>query len=211
MVSRSSFPRFVEGGVSNKNHCFVLDCFSSVLHGACIQKEVMEDKTLLETSSSSSKNSSSDNNQDEVFTRKTLTVPLLASLFFFSVAGGPVGSESLVSLLGPCIGLVSIILFPLLYSFPVALVTAELSTAFTKAGGYIHWVDAAFGRRAAFLCGYTSYLSGVVDSAIYPVLFCNYYISSFGDPGFVTQWFLKFGFIVVWSVVVFFGPVLVGR
>ena len=210
MVLRSSFlfARFVEGEVCQIK-TILLD--SVQYYGACIQKEVMEDKTLLETSSSSSKNSSSDNNQDEVFTRKTLTVPLLASLFFFSVAGGPVGSESLVSLLGPCIGLVSIILFPLLYSFPVALVTAELSTAFTKAGGYIHWVDAAFGRRAAFLCGYTSYLSGVVDSAIYPVLFCNYYISSFGDPGFVTQWFLKFGFIVVWSVVVFFGPVLVGR
>jgi amino acid transporter len=142
---------------------------------------------------------------------KTLTVPLLASLFFFSVAGGPVGSEGLVSLLGPCVGLISIVLFPLVYSFPVALVTAELSTAFTKAGGYIHWVDAAFGRRAAFLCGYTSYLSGVVDSAIYPVLFCNYFVSSFGDPGIVFQWLLKIGFIVVWSFVVFLGPQLVGR
>tara|TARA_B110000090_G_scaffold190805_1_gene222861 strand:- start:14 stop:1474 length:1461 start_codon:yes stop_codon:yes gene_type:complete len=142
---------------------------------------------------------------------RPLTAPLLASLFFFSVAGGPVGSEGLVSILGPLVGIVSIIIFPIIYSFPVAFVTAELSTTFVKAGGYIHWVDAAFGRRAAFLCGYTSYLSGVVDSAIYPVLFCNYYVASFGDPGGVVQWLIKFGFIAVWSTVISFGPSLVGR
>ena len=93
----------------------------------------------------------------------------------------------------------------------MALVTAELSTTFVKAGGYIHWVDAAFGRRAAFLCGYTSYLSGVVDSAIYPVLFCNYFVASFGDPGAIVQWLIKFTFITFWSIIVFLGPNLVGR
>jgi len=143
--------------------------------------------------------------------RRTLTAPALAFLFFFSVSGGPIGSEGLISLLGPCIGLSCILLFPFIYQVPVGLATAELSTAFAQSGGYIHWVDAAFGRRAAFLNGYTSYLSGVTDSALYPVMFCNYYVSAFGDPGNAGQWFIKIGFILIWVLVVFAGKHLVGN
>jgi hypothetical protein len=34
--------------------------------------------------------------------------------------------------------------------------------------GYVWWVDAAFGNFWAFMMGWISWASGVVDNAIYP-------------------------------------------
>ena len=66
---------------------------------------------------------------------RTLSVPLLASLYFFSVSGGPIGSESIVSTLGPLVGLVCLAVYPFVYSLPISLTTAELSSAYSKSGG----------------------------------------------------------------------------
>ena len=96
---------------------------------------------------------------------RTLSVPLLASLYFFSVSGGPIGSESIVSTLGPLVGLVCLAVYPFVYSLPISLTTAELSSAYSKSGGYVHWCYHAFGPRTAFVCGALSYLSGIADSA----------------------------------------------
>lgn len=59
--------------------------------------------------------------------------------------------------------------FPWVYSIPIALVSAELCTAFPHDGGYTVWVKEAFGFTLAFQEGYWSWISGVVDNAMYPV------------------------------------------
>jgi len=41
-------------------------------------------------------------------------------------------------------------------------------------GGYTIWVSEAFGKCMGFQEGYWSWISGVVDNAIYPVLAMNY-------------------------------------
>lgn len=123
---------------------------------------------------------------------KPLGVVRLAALLFFSVSGGPLGTEGLVKAAGPLYSLLGLCILPLIWCFPVGLMTAELSTAFPKDGcvlsripvslpppvraphtcelvrGYVWWVDAAFGNFWAFQMGWISWASGVVDNAIYP-------------------------------------------
>lgn len=41
-------------------------------------------------------------------------------------------------------------------------------------GGYVLWVDAAFGRFWGFLMGWVSWASGVVDNALYPSMFISF-------------------------------------
>ena len=53
----------------------------------------------------------------------------------------------------------------------MAFMTAELATAIPKDGGYVWWVDAAFGRFLGFMAGWMSWSAGVVDNAIYPGIF----------------------------------------
>lgn len=108
-----------------------------------------------------------------------LGVLRLAALLFFGVSGGPLGTEGLVNAAGPLYSLIGLCVLPLFWCFPVGLMTAELSTAFPKDGGYVWWVDAAFGRFWGFMMGWVSWASGLVDNAIYPGMFLSFLIKSF--------------------------------
>ncbi len=65
------------------------------------------------------------------------------------------------------------VVFPLLWSVPEALITAELATAFPENSGYVAWVSAAFGPFWGFQEGWWSWLSGVTDNSIYPVMLAD--------------------------------------
>lgn len=54
----------------------------------------------------------------------------LAVLVFYKVSGGPFGCEPTVKAGGPFFALLGFVLFPLLWSVPEALVTAELGSAY---------------------------------------------------------------------------------
>ena len=101
---------------------------------------------------------------------KPLKLVAAISIVFFNVSGGPLGSEEIISSLGPVIGLGLVLVFSLVFSIPQAMITAELSTAFPSNGGYSIWVQAAFGTFWGIQESYWSWFSGVVDSALYPVL-----------------------------------------
>ncbi|MFD5467481.1 APC family permease [Kitasatospora sp. NPDC127059] len=98
----------------------------------------------------------------------------LVALIFFSVSGGAYGIEGLFSASGPGIGLLLLLVTPLVYSVPHAMVCAELGTAIPVDGGYYHWVRRGLGRFWGFQQGMLSWLGGFVDLAVYPVLFTGY-------------------------------------
>lgn len=91
---------------------------------------------------------------------RTLGVLSVLSLIFFNVSGGPLGSEGIISAVGPICGLASLVAFVLFFSVPQALMTAELSTALPDNGGYSLWVKAAFGDFWAVQESYWSWFSG---------------------------------------------------
>ena len=57
---------------------------------------------------------------------RTFGILSVASLIFFNVSGGPLGSEGIISAAGPVVGLASIVVFVLLFSVPQAMMTAEV-------------------------------------------------------------------------------------
>lgn len=69
--------------------------------------------------------------------------------------------------------LAGFLILPMLWSVPEALITAELATAFPENSGYVAWVTAAFGPFWGFQEGFWSWLSGVTDNSIYPVMFAD--------------------------------------
>ena len=64
--------------------------------------------------------------------------------------------------------------FTLVWSVPEAMMTAELSSAFPEAAGFAAWSNAAFGPFWAWIDSWCSWVSGVVDNAIYPLLVLEY-------------------------------------
>lgn len=108
-----------------------------------------------------------------VITRRLGLLPLVM-IMFFTVSGGAYGLEDLIGWSGPGMGLLLILLTPLIWSLPTALMVAELSTAMPVEGGYYAWVKKALGPFWGFQEGWWSWVTSFVDMAIYPVLFADY-------------------------------------
>ena len=122
---------------------------------------------------------------------------------YFTVSGGPFGTESAVAHAGALYTLLGFTLFPLLWSVPEALITAELATAYPEASGCVAWVTEAFGDRPGIANGYLTWLSGVADNSLYPALFLEYALvgeeggrgeGRLGD-GTVGRWLLTVGIV----------------
>jgi amino acid transporter len=117
--------------------------------------------------------------------KRQLTVLQLTGIIYFTVSGGAFGLEEPIAAAGPGLALLLLIITPIFWSVPIALVTAELSTMLPIDGGYYRWVYLGLGRFWGFLEGWWTWLFTFIDMAIYPVLFTTYL--KFFFPG-MTRW-----------------------
>jgi amino acid transporter len=122
--------------------------------------------------------------------RRALDCTGLIAVTFFCVAGGAFGLEDAVGAGGPLIVLSAILILPWLWSFPIALMTAELSSAMPEDGGYVVWVEKAFGKFWAFQEGWLSWLCSFADNALYPVMFVDYLVYLRGDMPPLERWLI---------------------
>ncbi|PIM99464.1 Amino acid transporter [Handroanthus impetiginosus] len=104
---------------------------------------------------------------------KVSVLPLIF-LTFYEVSGGPFVVEDSVGAAGPLLALAGFLLFPIIWSIPEALITAEMGTMFPEDGGYVVWVSSALGPFWGFQQGCMKWIRGVMDKAVYPVLFLDY-------------------------------------
>ncbi|KAJ8612132.1 hypothetical protein CTAYLR_002439 [Chrysophaeum taylorii] len=141
----------------------------------------------------------------------------LVALTFFSVTGGPFGQELVVKAAGPLFAILGYLGFSLAWSVPEALMTAELSSAFPEAAGFAAWTNAAFGPLAAWIDAWCSWVSGVVDNALYPILLLKYLeqvtdvFSGDDSSALVARWTFTLGFVAVLTYLCHRGLDLTGR
>ncbi|XP_047077786.1 polyamine transporter PUT1 [Lolium rigidum] len=114
-----------------------------------------------------------DSSGDAPSLRKLSMVPLIF-IIFYEVSGGPFGIEDTVGAAGPLLAIVGFLALPVIWSIPEALITAELGTMFPENSGFVVWVASALGPYWGFQQGWMKWLSGVIDNALYPVLFLDY-------------------------------------
>jgi amino acid transporter len=153
--------------------------------------------------------------------RRLNLIPLIGTIFFI-VCGGAYGLEPLVGAVGPAWALILILLTPIFWSLPIALMVAELSSALPVDGGYYVWVRTALGEFWAFQEGWWTICYMVVDLAVFPVLFVNYLAYFFptlqldgnGSASWNT-WLLRWGIAVAVIAIAFAvntqGAKLVGQ
>lgn len=102
------------------------------------------------------------------------TLLQLIFLIYGVCAAGPYGLEEMVSTSGPGMTLLLLLVMPFLWGIPIALVTAELASAFPVEGGYYRWSRMAFGDFWAFQCAWWAWSANMVNGAVYAVLFTDY-------------------------------------
>ncbi len=132
---------------------------------------------------------------------RTLGLGALVFIMFFTVSGGAYGLEDTIGEAGAGMGLLLILIAPIVWAIPAALVVAELATAMPVEGGYYVWVKKALGPFWGFQEGWWSWICSWVDMAIYPVLFVEYaayfFPNYFGEEGSdLARWIL--GASVIW-------------
>ena len=104
---------------------------------------------------------------------KISLVPLVAATYFM-VSGGPYGLEDVVQMAGYGGALAILLITPLLWSAPAALMVSELSSAIPEEGGFYIWVQRGMGRFWGFQEVWLSLAGSVFEMALYPTLFVDY-------------------------------------
>ena len=95
------------------------------------------------------------------------------------VSGGTYGTEDIVHGAGYAGAILVLLITPLLWSLPTALMVAELASAIPSEGGFYVWVRQAMGRFWGFQEAWLSLVASIFDMAIYPTLFVAYLVRLF--------------------------------
>jgi len=123
-----------------------------------------------------------------------LSVGTIFLVVFVLVSSGPYGVEEMVSATGPGATVLLLVLVPVVWGAPLALICTELASAMPDEGGAYVWVERALGRFWAFQSGWWSTLSGLVDTALYVVLAVAYLDAWLGGSPLV-GWLLSVAII----------------
>lgn len=109
---------------------------------------------------------------------KLTFLPLVIATFFM-VSGGTYGTEDIVHGAGYRGAILVLVITPLLWSLPTALMIGELASAIPAEGGFYVWVRQAMGRFWGFQEAWLSLVASIFDMAIYPTLFVAYLVRLF--------------------------------
>ncbi|PYU34112.1 MAG: amino acid transporter [Acidobacteria bacterium] len=93
---------------------------------------------------------------------------------YFMVAGGPYGLEDLIGKAGYRATLIILLLTPVLWSIPTALMVSELAAALPCEGGFYVWVRRGLGPFWGFQESWLTLTGSVFEMALYPTAFVAY-------------------------------------
>lgn len=153
-------------------------------------------------------------------TVRKLGLGAIVGIIFFSVSGGPYGLEDVVGYSGAGMAILLIIVTPIVYSLPIALMVAELATLMPVSGGYYQWVKEGLGPFWGFQAGWWAWVASWFDLAIYPVLFTEFaayfwpelQTTTYSIGGFeiTLQWLIGLAFIWLFAGMNMLGSSIVG-
>ena len=102
-----------------------------------------------------------------------LFVPLVAATYFM-VSGGPYGIEDILGGAGFLKAILILLILPVIWCLPTALMVGELASAIPAEGGFYVWVRRALGPFWGYQVSWFSLSASIFDMAIYPAIFVLY-------------------------------------
>ncbi len=131
-------------------------------------------------------------------------LPMIAATYFM-VAGGPYGLEDIVQMTGYRATLLILLVTPLLWSLPTAMMVSELATAIPEEGGFYIWVRRGMGKFWGYQETWLTMAGSVFEMALYPNLFVDYlgHVSPALTAGHRALWLglAMIVFCTAWNVV----------
>jgi amino acid transporter len=119
---------------------------------------------------------------------------------FTLTCGGSFGLEDAVGSSGPGFTLLLMVLLPIFWAAPMALVSAELGSMLPEEGGFYRWVRRALGEFWGFQAGWWWQLCLFVDTAVYIALTLDYMQGWFAITGW-QRWLIGVALIAIFTVI----------
>ena len=141
-------------------------------------------------------------NEPATPTLKRAPVPVLSAFFmiYIFVSGGSFGIEEMVSSSGPGLTILLLVLLPLFWALPMALIASELGSAIPAEGGFYVWAQRGLGDFWGFQTAWWWSLSVLVDTSLYVVLSVGYLQNQLGFDQFTF-------YLVCWTIIGVFALV----
>jgi amino acid transporter len=102
------------------------------------------------------------------------TVLQLVFMTYSVICSGAFGLEEMVSVSGPGLAILTLVVLPVIWAAPISLACAELSARYPVEGGYYRWVRLAFGDFVGYVAGWLVWLTMFATNAAFAVLFASY-------------------------------------
>jgi amino acid transporter len=112
--------------------------------------------------------------QRKFSSRAKLTLLPLVAATYFMVAGGPYGLEDVIQMAGYSGALLILLLTPLVWAVPTAMMVGELASAIPEEGGFYVWVTRGLGKFWGFQEVWLTMAGSIFEMALYPTLFVDY-------------------------------------
>jgi amino acid transporter len=131
--------------------------------------------------------------------KKRVRLPLFSAFFmiYIFVSGGSFGIEEMVSSAGPGLTLLLLLVLPVIWALPMALIASELGSAIPENGGFYVWTRRGLGEFWGFQAGWWWSLAILVDTSLYIVLSATYLQNQLGFSDTLY-------YVICWSVIVVF-------
>ncbi|GAM26693.1 hypothetical protein SAMD00019534_098680 [Acytostelium subglobosum LB1] len=111
------------------------------------------------------------------------------AIMYFCVSGGPYGIEGAVAAGPPVYVLLTFLVLPFFWAYPLGMITAELANLTMEDGGASMWAERAFNPYISMFVGFVGWTSTIVDLSLYPLLFVQYLSNCFeGTPYAGNPW-----------------------
>jgi amino acid transporter len=142
---------------------------------------------------------------------KRVQMRVITAVFviFTLTCSGTFGMEDVVSSSGPGLTLILLLVLPILWSLPMALISSELGSALPEEGGFYHWTRRSLGEFWGFETAWWWLLSLFVDTSVYIVLTVDYIVPRL-HMNHWERYLLAFAIVVVFTYVNIRGLELTG-
>lgn len=131
-------------------------------------------------------------------------------MLYCLVAAGAFGIEEMIPESGPGMTLILLIIFPIIWAYPISNLVAECGAVLPSEGGVYVWVKEAFGEFWGFQAGWWGTVSTYITNGVYVALVAGY-VSQMVPMSDIAVEAIKIGMILIFTIVNLMGLREVGK
>ena len=131
-------------------------------------------------------------------------------MIYCLVAAGAFGIEEMIPSGGPGITLIMLMVFPIIWAWPISNLVAEMGAILPSEGGVYVWVKEAFGEFWGFQAGWWATVSTYITNGVYVALVVGY-LGRFIPMSQFTAFSVKIVMILIFTLINLLGIREVGK